>query len=1068
MKSPSKNTLIYVASVIGLAALNYAGASLGKLMAIPPGNVTPVWPPAGIAFAVLLLFGYRLWPGIWLGSFLFNLSFFYQEHYFVTLPAVLCSAGIASGSTLQAIAGLQLSKCLVGFTVSDWSLNKFFKLLLICGPLSCLLGATIGTGSLALTHAISPPAYMNTWMTWWFGDSIGVLVLGGIIVNSVHQLKTQNTSENKRYKTQLTRIFSVLLLSFTMSGTLWTWQLLRNEVHQNNVNHFEKLTDEAEANLKARLLNYEDALSGARGFIQASGSIDKNEWQTYVDSLKIQQRFPGILGIGYVANVEPKDLDDYLTNAYYRYGVSLHTVKGPRKVSKDYFIIQFIEPITSNSGVLGLDIGSEQSRRMAAELARTTGTARITAPIRLVQDEKKEPGFLLLLPVYRTHFPVRNSSEREKALRGWVYAPFIGRNIFSGIAESSKISFAVYDHSIHPKNLIYNGIKQHSVNRAILRRIRTFEFSGRKWFIVWESTSDFQQDTSNSQPAYILFFGLFSSLLLASLLINLNTSREQALKMVDTATTEIENQNSLLQATNSLLEKELAERQLVERELREVTRRMQLILDAMGEGIFGFDGRGKVQFINPSAASMLGCPVEEILAMEQTHAIFHHTKADGTPYPQEECIIRLAAHEGVYKKIDHELFWRKDGTSFPVEYSATPVFQEDRLEGVVVVFRDITEKLTQERLLREASMRFKAIFHQSFQFIGLMSPDGKLLEANQSALKAAGIRAEDVINRFFWETPWWSHSTDLQQQVKDAVHRASRNEFIRFEATHPTPSGEEITVDFSLKPLLDENGNVALLIPEGRDITYIKKIEEEHREMVVQLRETARMRRTFVSTLTHDLRTPLIAQKRVLSSLQNETAISEDVRLSSLIKGFLQNNTDLLQMVNNLLETYELEDGRIKLFPERIDLYQLAQGCCLELQEILETKGIVLDNNIASDFSLLEADVLLLKRLFHNLISNAISNIPSGSRISLEALDWGKCVDISVKDNGPGISEDLIPHLFTRYLSGASTRKKIGSGLGLYICKMISELHGGTIRVDSSPQAGTTVSFTLPKESIIS
>jgi diguanylate cyclase (GGDEF)-like protein/PAS domain S-box-containing protein len=129
--------------------------------------------------------------------------------------------------------------------------------------------------------------------------------------------------------------------------------------------------------------------------------------------------------------------------------------------------------------------------------------------------------------------------------------------------------------------------------------------------------------------------------------------------------------------------------------------------------------------------------------------------------------------------------------------------------------------------LRASQTRFRAIFDQTFQFIGLMSTDGKLLEANRTALAFAGIAEADVINKPFWETPWWTHCPQLQQKVRDAVLRASLGEFVRFEATHPDHNGDLHVVDFSLKPVYDEHGRVVLLIPEGRDITDQKRAEEE-------------------------------------------------------------------------------------------------------------------------------------------------------------------------------------------------------------------------------------------------
>ena len=143
------------------------------------------------------------------------------------------------------------------------------------------------------------------------------------------------------------------------------------------------------------------------------------------------------------------------------------------------------------------------------------------------------------------------------------------------------------------------------------------------------------------------------------------------------------------------------------------------------------------------------------------------------------------------------------------------------------LLREIEERRAIESALRESERRFRAIFDQTFQFIGLMALDGTLIEANRAALEFVG--AEYVIGRPFWETPWWTHSPELQEKLRAAVKKASAGEFVRFEATHPAVDGNLHYVDFSLKPVTDETGKVVLLIPEGRDITERKQAEEDLR-----------------------------------------------------------------------------------------------------------------------------------------------------------------------------------------------------------------------------------------------
>jgi formate hydrogenlyase transcriptional activator len=123
-----------------------------------------------------------------------------------------------------------------------------------------------------------------------------------------------------------------------------------------------------------------------------------------------------------------------------------------------------------------------------------------------------------------------------------------------------------------------------------------------------------------------------------------------------------------------------------------------LILNAVGDGIYGLDLEGRATFVNPAAAAMTGHQVDELLG-KTMHEIVHHSRPDGHCYPRNECPIYAAFHDGLIRKVGDEVFWRKDGTSFPVEYTSTPIIESHRVVGAVVVFRDVTvRKLTEERL----------------------------------------------------------------------------------------------------------------------------------------------------------------------------------------------------------------------------------------------------------------------------------------------------------------------------------------------------------------------------------
>ena len=150
----------------------------------------------------------------------------------------------------------------------------------------------------------------------------------------------------------------------------------------------------------------------------------------------------------------------------------------------------------------------------------------------------------------------------------------------------------------------------------------------------------------------------------------------------------VERRTFEISVANASLNREIAERIQAENETRQIKRQMELILESAGEGIFGLDMEGNVTFVNRAAARMLGWEADDLVGQAH-HAIIHHTHADGSPYPVDECPIHQAYRDGKVHFGDDEVFWKRDGTSFPVEYISTPILENRRLTGAVVVFRDL-------------------------------------------------------------------------------------------------------------------------------------------------------------------------------------------------------------------------------------------------------------------------------------------------------------------------------------------------------------------------------------------
>ncbi len=210
--------------------------------------------------------------------------------------------------------------------------------------------------------------------------------------------------------------------------------------------------------------------------------------------------------------------------------------------------------------------------------------------------------------------------------------------------------------------------------------------------------------------------------------------------------------------------------------------------------------------------------------------------------------------------------------------------------------RDITKRKLAEQALRESETRFRAIFDQTFQFIGLMTPDGRLLEANKTALDFGGVEANDVLEKPFWETVWWTHSAELQNQLRRAVERAASGEFVRFEAYHPAPDGSIHYADVSIRPVKDDRGNVCLLIPEGRDITERKLAEE-------QVKASLREKEVLLKEIHHRVKNNM----QVISSLLNlQSRQIEDDHAKTVFQDMRSRVTSMAMVHEQLYQSGDL------------------------------------------------------------------------------------------------------------------------------------------------------------------
>lgn len=230
----------------------------------------------------------------------------------------------------------------------------------------------------------------------------------------------------------------------------------------------------------------------------------------------------------------------------------------------------------------------------------------------------------------------------------------------------------------------------------------------------------------------------------------------------------------------------------------------------------------------------------------------------------------------------------------------------------------------------------------------------------------------------------------------------------------------------------------------------VKTTLENFNTMMEGLLEKEQLRKNFISNLTHDFRTPLIAQSRSLELLSTEFKQLNMPKEEQLAISIVKNNAHLLAMVNQLLENYQTDSNKFVLNQQLTYIPSLIHQCFEQLLPLAEERHIQLTQAFSEDFPDIEIDDYYIKRVLINLIANAIQNIPKHSKIHVKGLKiQHNQVEIHVQDNGAGISEEEQQHIFDHYYAGTGDTRKLGSGLGLYICKLLVEAHHGSISVQS-------------------
>lgn len=509
---------------------------------------------------------------------------------------------------------------------------------------------------------------------------------------------------------------------------------------------------------------------------------------------------------------------------------------------------------------------------------------------------------------------------------------------------------------------------------------------------------------------------------------------------------------------------DITDRKRTEENLAYLYQQNTLILSSASEGILGLDLQGNHTFVNLSAARMLGYEASELFG-RHSHSVWHHTKADGRPYPEEECGIYAAFRMGSAQRSSDEMFWRKDGTGFSAEYSSTPIYEQGRLAGAVVVFSDITGRREMEKALTLSEKRFRILFESSRDAIMTLEPPSwKFTSCNFATVQLFGVKGEE---EFFSKGPW-DLSPEFQpdgirsdEKARKMIRKAMDEGTNFFDWTHQRLDGKEFFATVLLTRVEIEKGR-PFVQATVRDITQQKKAEEEMRR-VEMLKTSAEVKSKFTSMVSHELRSPLAIIQGSMALINDGLAglISEEQKeiLGIGLKGVER----LGRLINNVLDFQKIAAGKREYDFRENDIKATVQETFESLKFLSEPKGVDLRVKFGGSLPRIKFDKDGIIQVLTNLVGNAVKFTPGGS-VTISVQQENNEIHVEVRDSGPGIKAEDIPRLFQPFeqLDQGKGRVKGGTGLGLAITREIVLAHGGRIWAESEIGKGSSFHFTLP------
>jgi PAS domain S-box-containing protein len=997
------------------------------MLAVGPGYASPIFPAAGLSLVVVLYFGHRALLGVWLGSVVLNVMVALLQQTLDPITAVIALL-IASGSTLQAWVGASLVN---RWQTSDWrDLDRgsdAFLFLLLGGLLPCLLASAVGVTGLYVAGVIQPGAYIFSYLNWYVGDILGVLVFSPLLIHLLNKKSRINWKLNLLMPMLL--ILGLLWLAF-YGATHW---IIKEQQYQ-----LESDSQALTKNIADRLLTHRELLTSLRNFIEVTPDFSFKQFKLFT-RITLQDN-PDIFALSF------NDLVTIDQRSVYEQRISALSPLGQFQITErdsqghlsaaaergEYVPVRYIVPLESNLPAVGFDINAEPIRRDAINRAITTNNMAVTGPIQLMQEQKKQISVLEIMPVLDNQLVADEEKNIPRLLGFAVSVVKIGEMIeisTRGIVPSGLL-FRITDRAA-PKGQesLYFSESWSDSDKVSERQgdlTTGLRMGDRDWLLTVRATDAYLQQ---HRPLLAWFMGgvaIVITGLIQLLLISIN-GRMSEIRLTN-------------EAVNASLDN---------------------LFNNANVPIIVWDSTNKITHFSKQFELLSGRSAEEVLA-KNIAIIFRDS--DINRYPKLFKTSLISEHrESLELPILHV-----NGTIRTVLWNVSSILG-DNASPIATIAQgyDITE-LNKIRLEQESiALDMTLLVDTANAPIFGIDAHGRINEWNKQSEQITGYTKAEVLGQ---ELVANFITDDYKAPVGEVLNKALEGEeTANYEFPLYTKSGERVDVLLNSTTRRDASGKIVGVVGVGQDITELNKIrleqEGERKEATAKIIQASKLATLgeMSTSIAHELNQPLNVIRMAAGNSRRK--ISKGTADLEYLNAKLERIEEQTVRAAAIIDHMRMFGREAKEELKAINARAVVTNTLDLVGEQFRLAGIDIVTEFSEDCPSVLGHSIQMEQVILNLLANArdaMAESDGDKKITLRVFADDKCVHITADDAGGGIPESVLPRIFDPFYTTKEMGK--GTGLGLSVSYGIINDMNGTL-VAENIDGGARFTITLPSVS---